>query len=191
MAKIWTKSDSDDEYTDALIVNIDDIRDRGIAFMTGKPLDAVFPDTTVEIQTDHPPDDFFEAGIGMPVVSDGVRSVLEEFKANAEFFPLHIRFEGKDYIDRAFYFMNVTALADVIDHQNGEFTFWEKAGFTDHVDKIMKLAIDEHKASPYPLFRIAKGGEYLIGVNDALADRLSAAPFTGMRFVNPNDWKLC
>ncbi len=107
---------------------------------------------------------------------------LKDFNVNAEFFPLRVTYQGKVYSDRPFFFMNILDLADVFDHVRGEYTYWEDPEYADRVDKIKTLAIDEKKATPYPVFRIAKGGEYIIGVSDEVARRLVSTPFTGSRF---------
>jgi len=117
--------------------------------------------------------------------------VLVEFEVLAEFLPFHVIYNGLEYTDRKFYFCNILDIVECLDLKRGEYTFHHKAGFTDHVDKIKKLAIDEEKVAPYHLFRIAKGAEYIVCVSDALANAIEQNDLTGSVFVKPEDWTFC
>jgi hypothetical protein len=148
-----------------------------------------FPNIHVEILSDHPPADFFYVG-GLFVVSEQLKSFLDEFRPNVEFFPLQIIYQGGQYTERSFYFCNILDCVECLDFARGKYTFWKKPGFTDRVDKIRKLAIDEAKAAHYDLFRIAKGGEYIVCCSDKLAHRIGGLQLTGMRFIEPKDWRF-
>lgn len=93
--------------------------------------------------------------------------------------------------DRAFFCCNILDAVECLDFDRGEYTFWQKAGFSDHVDSIKKLAIDEDKVVGYNLFRIAKGAEHIICVSDALANRIENGGFLGIKFVPPEEWNPC
>ncbi|MBN9121749.1 MAG: hypothetical protein J0I06_21855, partial [Planctomycetes bacterium] len=87
-------------------------------------------------------------------------------------------------------YCNILDVVECLDHDRGEYTYWEKTGFTDHVDAIKRLAIDEEKAAGHDLFRIAKGGEYIVCASDRVADRIAERELTGVRFVEPCDWQF-
>lgn len=152
--------------------------------------DSQKPATIELIEPDHPPDDYLWAS-GMFVVSNSLRKLLEQFSVHAEFLEVRILVGGEEYTDQRFYCCNILDAVDCFDHDRGECTFHGSEGFTDHIDKIKRLAIDEEKASSHHLFCIAKGGEYIICASDALADAIRAAGLTGMTFVAPDVWTAC
>jgi hypothetical protein len=147
------------------------------------------PKMRLEILSNNPPADYFDVGT-LFVASEHLKAVLDEFKVHAEFLPLHIIYDGKEYTERNFYFCNILDCVECLDFTRGKYTFWKKPGFTDEVDKIKNLAIDEKKASGHNLFRIAKGAEYIVCASDRLAGRIEDLKFTGMRFVEPKDWRF-
>jgi hypothetical protein len=190
MTKIWVRSDDPDEYTEAQNL---DIKAYAHAYLEVKPCGSLAgrfpPNTRLELLTDHAPPDFFEVGT-LFVVSERLRAVLSEYKVHAEFFPLRVIHEGAEYTERRFYFCNVLNCLECFDLARGKYTFWKKPGFTDHVKAIKKLAIDEAKASGHDLFRIAKGGEYIVCASDRVASRVVERRLTGVRFIEPRDWRF-
>jgi hypothetical protein len=188
MTKIWCESLDEREYTEARIVS-EGWFDYALSLPPGKPAPGPFPDTTLEILSDHPPPDFFQRGT-LFTVSDRLKSVLEEFRVPAEYFPLRIVYGTEEYTERTFYFCNIVDCLECFDLARGKYTFWKKPGFTDRVDKIRKLAIDEEKAAGHDLFRIAKGGEYIVCVSDRVASKIVDRHLTGVRFIEPEDWRF-
>jgi hypothetical protein len=190
MTKIWLQSPDSDQYTETLNL---DLKDHAEAYLGVKPCGAMtgifFSNTRLEILSDHPPTDFFEPG-AMFTVSDRLKVELEGFGVHAEFFPLRIICDGRDYTERAFYFCNILDCVECFDFDRGKCTFWKKPGFTDRIKKIKKLAIDEKKAEGHDLFRVAKGGEYIVCTSDRVAARIEELKLTGMRFIEPKDWQF-
>ena len=162
MTKIWLQSSDSDQYTEALNL---DLEDHAEAYLSVKPCGAMakvfFSNTRLEILSDNPPADFFEPGT-MFTVSDRLKAVLQGFDVHAEFFPLRIMYHGGEYTERTFYFCNIRDCVECLDLVRGKYSFWKKPGFTDNVQKIKRLAIDEEKAAGHHLFRIAKGAEYIV-----------------------------
>jgi hypothetical protein len=190
MTKIWMSTLSDIEYTEAQILNLDEFIKLGIKLMSGEPLSDRFPRTTVEIQSDHPPADYFNTG-GMFVVSDRLKAVLEECDAKAEYFELEILFQGKPYTERRYYFANILDKVDCFDREKGKYQLDDAEGFKDYICKIYELRIDENRASGHALFRLAKCWDDIICVSDRLAYKITAMRLTGMNFVPPAEWKGC
>lgn len=191
MTRIWCSTQIDEQITQAENLSIQDHYDRNIGYMTGRPVARDFPPTTIAVHSDHPPDDYFMVGAGMPIISERIKSVLDHFQVNAEFIPVRIVFENAEFREKQYWFMNVLEMLDVLDRNRGQYTYWSDPQFVTHVDKIKKLAIDEEKAADRALFRIAKGAEYIIAVNDALAESLSSHGITGLHFVKPEAWTMC
>jgi len=146
-----------------------------------------FPLTTVEIETDSIPDDYIEAG-SLIIVSGRLKVVMEEMGVHAEFIRLRMTRDGKEYTNQEFYFCNILDCVDCFDYKRGVFKFCSKPGFTSEIDSVERLAIDEAKAASHVLFRLGNGLEYIICVSDALAERLKASGYVGMKLVEPEDW---
>lgn len=190
MTKIWKQAwESEEEYTHALLLNkaaVGTYMDvNSCKSMVGR-----FPNTRLKILSGHPPTDYFDVG-GMFIVSEPLKSVLDEFHVHVEFFLLQIKYQGKKYTKHSFYFCNILDCVDAFDLKQGEYTFWQSSGFTDHIEKIKKLEIDENKALPYHLFRMAKCSPDIVCASDALAMRIVESHFTGMRFIEPEKWTFC
>lgn len=193
MVKIW-RPDLDYGYAEGGIVD----NEQGSTFEsvylnspTGQKIQGAFSNLKMQISTE-PPNvriDYFTCG-ALLMVSDALKAVLEEFRVSAQYISFGILVDGKPS-DRAFFCCNILDTIECLDFDRGEYTFWQKAGFSDHVDRIKKLAIDENKVVGYHLFRIAKGAEYLICVSDILANRIAEAGFCGIRFVSPEEWSFC
>lgn len=178
-------ADLSDGYTEADNLSIDDS-----AFwllMRCVPLSTVFPATTVAIRSKGLPRDYFEVG-SMIVVSQRLKQTLESFKVNAEFFKIDIHTAGDVVVSDDYYCCNILDCVDCFDYSRGKCGFHTKPGYSDRIDGIQQLAIDETVAASHLLFRIAKGAEYIVCVNDQLADSLAKRGFTGCKCIFPQEW---
>src|SRR5688572_27520434 len=106
MTKIWCQSGASGEYTQARIISEEWFESDFCSVFDCKPVTEWFPNTTLEIISEHPPADFFDPGT-MFTVSDRLKSLLEEFSVHAEFFPLHVLYEGTEFTERSFYYCNI------------------------------------------------------------------------------------
>lgn len=188
MAKVWCRSGAEEEYTQARILS-EQWFESDFSVFDFKPAPWASLDMTLEVYSEHPPADYFEPGTVF-TVSDRLKATLDEFEVRAQFFPVRVVYDGRDYTERAFFFCNLLDRVECLDLNRGEYTFWKKPGFTDHVDAIKRLAIDESKAAGHDLFRIAKGAEYIVGVSDRVASRIDQQRHTGVRLVEPSDWSF-
>ena len=188
MSKVWCQSGAEEEFTEAEIIS-EQWFETDFSFTACKPAPWRSLDMTLELRWDYPPADYFEPGTVF-TVSDRLKAVLDEFNAPAEYFPLRVLQHGREYTERTFYFCNILELVECLDLKRGEYTFWKKRGFTDHVDKITRFAINERAAAGHDLFRIAKGAEYLVCVSDRVARRVEERRLTGVRFLAPEDWRF-
>lgn len=186
MTKIWRKSVSETDHTQAKIIS-DEWFESGISVFDCAPLQGPFPDVVLQVRSGYPPNDFFEPGT-LFTVSDRLKSVLCEFNIHAEFFPVRIIYKCKEYFEQTFYFCNILNCVDCFDLSQGEYTFEARSG---DVKDIRKLALNEEKILGHDLFRIAKGGEYIVCVSDRVATGIMEARLTGMRFVAPEEWTFC
>ena len=190
MTKIWREAWDSEVYTRALLHETGNPPGAYMDVNSCKPMKGRFPKTQLQILSEHPPTDFFVVG-GMFIISKALKIVLEEFTVHAEFFPLLIEYQDKQYTERRFYFCNILDEVEAFDFEKGDYTFWESEGFTDHIHKIRKLVINEQAASAYHLFRMAKCSPDIVCVSDRLAERITESGFTGMKFVAPEEWSFC
>lgn len=188
MSKVLCESLDEDDYTDAEIES-EGWFSTDLSGTPGERWPGPFPECTLRIRTPRPPADFFQPGT-LLTVSDRLKAVLEEFDARAEFFRVGVRYRGRKYTARTFYYCHILDYVDCFDHDRGEYTYFDKTGFTDRVDSIRRLAIDEGEASGHDLFRIAKGGEYIVCVSDRVAERIAAEKLTGVRLIEPAEWRF-
>ena len=179
MAKVWCQAAAEEENTQAQILSEQWFKsDFSVFAFEAAPWTSL--DMTLEVYSEYPPADYFEPGTVF-TVSDRLKAMLEEFKVRAEFFPVRVAYEGRDYTERAFFFCNILDCVECLDLNRGEYTFWKKPGFTDRVDAIKRLALDESKVAGHDLFRIGKGAEYIVGVSDRLGSRIAQQRYTGVR----------
>lgn len=143
MTKIWRQSQAEEVRTEAFIADSDWVADfdHALGVSRWRAGDSSSP-ATVEIESEHPPDDYFDA-LDMFVVSDRLKTVLENFDVHAEYLPIRVIYMGNEYKDEAFYCCNILDAVECFDFERGECTFHQAAGFTDHIDKIKKLAIPD------------------------------------------------
>jgi hypothetical protein len=189
MSKIWSVDPDSEHYTTGRNLSLAENPDGYWKITEAVSLAGRFPDTTIEITSDHTPADHFVVG-GIFIVSDRLKSILEQSKVRAEYFPLHVVFEGKDYTDRRFFYCNLLEEIECFDFQHGKCTMWKKPGFTDRIKTIKKLAIDDKKASLHPLFRLAKCSPTIVVANDDLAEKIVESECTGIRLIRPEKWKF-
>lgn len=194
MSKIW-KPDLDYGFAEVLDYGYDgsglSYDNQGDLFFddgssdgtAGRPVPIDFSGLQMNVSFD-PSDcrpDCFTCGV-LFIVPDALKSVLDELGANAQYTRFAVSQEEGNPIDEVYYYCNCEII-DCFDFEHGDYTFFQNDGFRDKVDSIKKLAIDEGKASGHALFRIAKGGEHLICVSDALATRIADAGLRGVKFV--------
>lgn len=190
MTKIWTQSPDQYDYTEARVLNdMGEHLDVYMAVMGCQSMTGRFPTTSLEILSDHPPSDYFDVG-GMFIVSKRLKTVLDSFSVHAEFFAVQIVHDGFELTESEFYFCNILDCIEGFDLARGKYTYWKKQGFTDHIQKIRKLVIDESRVEPYDLFRLAKCSPNIICASDRLISKIVEQQLTGMKFIEPKDWRF-
>lgn len=186
MTRVLT-ADLDRNYTRAVIQNMELHLDVYLEMLGCEPLADRFPVTTVAIQNDGQPDDYFESG-SMIIVSYSLKAQLIEMGAHAEFFRLRIVMDGLEHTDKEFYFCHILDCVDCFDYEHSDYTLQRKPGFTTRIDSIERLAIDEAKAASHAIFRLANGAEHIVCVSDVVGARLLSSGLRGMKIIAPEDW---
>ncbi len=177
MTKLWRQSSREEYWTSGSPTEF-----LNVPWASGVPLTGRFPlSATIEIDTDHEPDDFFRAPLF--VISERIKRILEEFNVFAEYFPLNIVYQGAPYTKREFYFANIIDHVDCFDFAKSVFTYHKKD--SSIATGIESLVIDEAKTAGHHLFRIAKVSGVIVCVSDELAASIEAAHVTGVKFLPP------
>jgi hypothetical protein len=174
--------------TEIRVHNRDEFSDLMSQMMQPVPLDEPWPpDLTVEVISLFRPTDYIHA-YPLDLVSGDLKAVLEAHGVNAAFYPIQMIHRRRPYTERHYYACHILDHLDSYDYERGEYTFHEKPGFTDHVDTISVLAVDEQKAAGHALFRLGKGGELYIVVSDDLGVAIETKRLTGLYFLDlPSD----
>lgn len=179
---VW-KSDSDNEraYTRAQIVNLKALS--GVRFFASESLIGQLPEIKLEITTEYPPADYFKAG-PLFILSGHLRTLFESVNALVEYHPVTLLRSHRVLQEREYFLANLLEKVDCFDYEKSVYTL---AG--DYIDKIEKLSIDESKAEGAPLFRLANSFDVITLASGELVDAVTAAGLTGVKFVEPRDWK--
>lgn len=181
MTKLWRQDTRKGRFTNGDPVPLPDV-----PYMNGVPLTGIFPSpVTIKIKTRQLPNDYFF--VGLFVVSERIKRLLEEFNVIAEYFPLQIEYRGAPYTEREFYFANIIDHVDCFDFSNSVYTLHERD--SNSVSRIETLAIDESKTAGHHLFQVARVSDLIICASESLAKRIEAADVTGVVFVPVDMWK--
>jgi hypothetical protein len=184
LVKIWKQDARCEEfYTSAQMINMKEVAP--LKVMRGISLKGIFPKVSLVLQYEFPPADFFDSGSLYFIVSEPLKELLEKHaNAQIEYYELELRQRGKIYTDKRFYFANIMSQVDCFDRQNGQYTPQGEL-----INKITKLAIDETKIGASNLFRVEKAMYMIVAVTEFLAAKILAEGFTGVRFLEPSEWK--
>lgn len=125
----------------------------------------------ITVKSRAPLNDFFLSG-PLLIVSETLKGVLELADANCEFIEVAVSPKARSG-KRTFFFCNTLECIDCIDHKRGKYTFWDEPRFRDRVKTIRKLAINDAKARGHGLFRLSKGGEFIVCASESLARRVA------------------
>lgn len=166
-----------DEYDDVLS-----------ALMEPGPLPEAWPDDcTVDVLTLFKPTDYIHS-YPLDLVSEKLKILLEEHGASADFYPVQMIYRRRLWTGPQYFACHIREHLDCYDYARGEYTFYETPGFTDHVDGVQRLAVDEQQAAGHALFRLSKGGEFYILTTDELAADIETQGVTGLYSLSlPSD----
>jgi hypothetical protein len=145
------------------------------------------------ITTDCEPADFFFAG-PMFMVSEQMRTVLESFHVEVEFFEISTFHKGKPYGKKQFFFANILDCIECFDYDNSIYEATEYG-----VINIKKLVLQDSKAQGHHLFMVGPirsanpnskaVRSIIICASEELATRIVDSELTGVVFSKPEDWQ--
>jgi hypothetical protein len=139
----------------------------------------IFPDD-IRVVSHTKPVDFMEVGSHI-FVSAKVKTILNDYHAAVEFFPVTLAFRRQD--SRDWYYLHLLQEVDCLDTEKTM-----RAGPQDAQPELIRyMVLKESACAGIPLFRIADSSK--IGVSDGLAQALTEAKCTGAYFVKPEDWR--
>jgi hypothetical protein len=191
MVKVWgSDTTSDETYTEAKLL------DRSLAARISpyiskcqSLLDTEIVSTiSIEITSDFPPNDFFVC-FRLHIVSEGIKQLIEASKVTqVEFFPVRVFVDGKEYVEKRYFFMHVLGKVVCFDKQASEYKTRPAAdGVTMLIRLIRKLCLLPVDTSTHKLFRVAEVSSFILCIDDGIAQQIMDAGFTGMRFLDPSE----
>lgn len=182
MSKIWRAAPSYGRFCNNSEIDGLEKLDR-IRFGTGTSIRSDFPkDLRVICKENIPIIDYFPIG-AMDLVSDRLRTSLENANVEAEFLPVKVKPPKMTSI--SYFALNILRVIDCIDDAR---SIYEKDTFgTGWAWKIKRLAIDERVVGNTPMFRVGRAWHMIIGVSEVLSAKLEEAGYVGMQFVNAED----
>jgi hypothetical protein len=181
MILIWCDDSSDESYTDAALPNARQFI--GVPFALGVPLTGRFPDATkLVLRSTLEPLDFFRAG-PMPVVSERLWAILEQFRVGAEFFPVEVISKNGSILNSRWFCMNVLPAIDCLDWENSVYKLDR-----DFATELERVSLVEDASDSHALFRIARAIPSLICASENLSNAIIASGCTGVVFNKPEDW---
>jgi hypothetical protein len=143
-----------------------------------------FPDITLTIEPPYPPADFLTCGPIRVVSEKLMQTLVSHPGVLAEFFPLDVIYAGQLYTETNYYCLHILDGVECLDFERSKFSVDPEKGWVDAIDK---LVIDESKVVGHELFRITDVDFIIECASEQLAERITAAKFTGVRFFEPTE----
>lgn len=186
MLKILDTSREIPEYIDGTIVNNLEFTDQIIRPNYGKPLAKVFPSLTIEISTRNPRADYFQSG-GHHFVSARLKKQLEAMGVNGEFFGVTLASNGELISDNGYFYLNLLDVVECLDEVNGRYSYSQRPGSSNRVDKLFRLVLREESTVGHHLFYVARLTRAYTIASQELQDAIKAGRFSGVAF-RPLEW---
>lgn len=148
-----------------------------VDFLRGKTLKDVFPRTQIALKARPAAPDYLTIG-SLDVVSQRLRSFLEQQQINAEYLELDVVQKGGRV--GPYYFMNPLDIFPCLDRARSRFEEETPAGQPAWIVRIHELYVDESKVGNSRLFVLDE--KPLLLARSDLVDRLKAHEFTGLAY---------
>ena len=179
--KIWTnKVNNDLYYTTGKARNLSILSN--LKLTSGNALSDRWPEVVIDITSDYKPADSFLSG-PMLIVSRDLADLIYKFATDkdVEYLPVEVVFKGEPQGDYGF--LNILNTYDALDRSNAKFT--EIDGMIDSIDLVR---IDESAAEGKPIFQL-DSIEWVVCVEQVLAEEVEQAKFTGVVFKSESEWQ--
>jgi hypothetical protein len=182
MVRVLEYDVSEEVYTDAHLLDARRLLDVRLCF--GDSLAGKFPSgIRIQIESEAAPNDYFVAG-PMPVIGERVKSVLDSFKANVEYFQLDVTLSNGRKAGTPYYYPNILDVIDCLD--------WDASHYTPeqtYATDVRKLVLRESVMKHHPLFLVARVTTTLICVQEEVATALQEAGCKGIVLESPAEWR--
>lgn len=194
MILVWRPDTNPDVWMLATVRNYLELCDVGLKPNLCVPAPQPFPSSTLEIETDGEPADFIWAG-SLFVVSGQLRTILNDFHVNAEFFQLKVIHRGEIYREREFYFANLLDAVACFDYEKSECQTTPTG-----VVGIDKLVLDNSKAGGHHLFLVGPISwaatpnpkairDVIYAASEELVVCVTESGLSGAVFTKPENWR--
>jgi hypothetical protein len=179
MMKIWKDTDSEDQFTDATVVNLSSLQPFKLTMCDRFGSD--FPGLELTIESKGVPNDYIKSG-PLFIASERLKGVFEKFDVKMEVFPVVMR-QNNYLVDGQYYYLHFLEEVDCIDKSKSEFTLDE-----NYIDEIDKLVIDTDRLEGTNFVKVANCIDFILIASSEMVDEVLGSGITGVRFVDPEDW---
>ncbi|AFZ10530.1 hypothetical protein Osc7112_6376 (plasmid) [Oscillatoria nigro-viridis PCC 7112] len=136
----------------------------------------------------YPPNDFFTTG-SLRIISSKIKEILDSIdNIKVEFFPVTVIYEGEEYLEKSYFLMHILDELDCFDFENSEYKSHQvQSSGATYIDSITKLSLLPVDTSKYKVFIVGEVGFFIICIDSFIADKITEAGATGVKFVDPSE----
>jgi hypothetical protein len=185
MVKIWKPDTTSWEtYTLATFQDFTVVKD--LKLTLHQSLKERFPKVKINIESAHPPVDYFSCGT-MELISEKLMNILtSESNIQAEFFPVEIIYNEQIYSQHKFFCINILDVVDCFDFQNSTYLIDEEID-DEYIESIDQLVLKPVNENEHQLFYVDRVDFSIICITEFLANKIVMAKCTGIKFVHPSE----
>ncbi|EGT5683607.1 hypothetical protein AGJ32_20090 [Cronobacter turicensis] len=172
-----TETYDDDLYTDATVINMEDV----MSFRVTIPqkLGNSFPLLHLKLDSDLRPNDYFKSG-PFVIVSSKMKAILESFNAEYEFFDVVITSDKTTYPKGDYFFAHLLCAIDFINKKQSIYKPYDSNDA--FIEKVEKLIINERSLHGSPVAMLKNCFENITIYQDMLVEKLIKESVLGMEY---------
>jgi len=145
------------------------------------------PEIVVQVVGDYPPTDFFTC-VTVTIVSTRIKKILES-KADhgVQFLPVVVMDREHGPTQDQYFLMNILEAVPCFDWEGSEYNSRLLDNGIRYIDAIYKLVLLPVDTIEHPLFKVADVFQFILCVDDGIAQRILDAGCTGAAFRHPSE----
>jgi len=153
----------------------------------GLPIAEPLPELVVQVEGEYPPADFF-ACVTVRIVSVAIKRILESFvNQGVQFFPVVVLDRDRGPTQKQYFFMHIVEKVPCFDWEKSECTFSDLPNGVRRIVAIDTLVLLPVDTTEHPLFRVAEVSQFILCVDNGIAQRILDAGCTGAAFRYPSE----
>ena len=153
----------------------------------GMPIAEPLPEIVVQVEGEYPPADFF-ACVTIRIVSITIKRILESFvNQGVQFFPVVVLDRDRGPTQKQYFFMHIVEKVPCFDWEKSECRIGVLSDGSRHIVAIDRLVLLPVDTVEHPLFKVAEVSQFILCVDDGIAQRILDAGCTGAAFRHPSE----